>query len=124
MKVIFYSKSMGKAGRRFQKMMGDLVPNRNKETYSAIASLAPRLRQHSYNIAAVVLLITSREDLANILRIRHLFQNIKTILILPDREDETIAKGHRLRPRFLSYADSNFIDVAAVLERMLKNVDF
>ena len=124
MKVVFYINAAGKTGLRLQKMIRDLVPDRRKETYSAIDSLAPRLRQHAYNIAAVVLLITSREDLSNILRIRHLFQNIKTILILPDRENETITKGHRLRPRFLSYADRNFVEVAVVLEKMLENVEF
>jgi hypothetical protein len=49
-----------------------------------------------------------------------LFGNIKIVLILPDRNNETIVIGHKLRPRFLSYTDSDFIDVAVVLENMLK----
>jgi hypothetical protein len=46
---------------------------------------------------------------------------MKTIVILPDSNPDTVAKGHILRPRFLSYCDGDFQDVAAVLSRMIEN---
>jgi hypothetical protein len=101
-------------------MIEDVVPNENTEIYSTIDTLGKRLRRPSYNIAIAVLLISSREELRDVLSIRHLFGNIKIVLILPDRNNETIVIGHKLRPRFLSYTDSDFIDVAVVLENMLK----
>ena len=101
-------------------MIENVVPNENTEIYSTIDTLGKRLRRPSYNIAIAVLLISSREELRSVLSIRHLFDNIKIVLILPDRKNETIVIGHKLRPRFLSYTDNDFIDVAVVLENMLK----
>ena len=105
-------------------MIEDVVPNENTEIYSTIDTLGQRLHQPSYNIAVAVLLISGREELRDVLSIRHLFDNIKIILILPDRKNKTIVIGHKLRPRFLSYTDGDFKDVAAVLKKMLTVLDF
>ena len=105
-------------------MIEDVVPNENTEIYNTIDTLGQRLSRPSYNISIAVLLISSREELRDVLSIRHLFDNIKTILILPDRKNETIVMGHKLRPRFLSYTDGDFKDVAAVLKKMLTVLDF
>ena len=61
----------------------------------------------------------SKEDLLNLLFIRNLLQDIRIILILPDREKDTIEKGHRLYPRFMSYLDGDLEEVAAVLNNVL-----
>ncbi len=118
--VILYSMFIEGTGEQLRKMIENIVPNENTEIYSTIDTLGKRLRRPSYNIAIAVLLISSREELRDVLSIRHLFDNIKIVLILPDRNNETIVIGHKLRPRFLSYTDSDFIDVAVVLENMLK----
>ena len=118
--VILYSMFLEGTGGQLRKMIEDVVPNENTEIYSTIDTLGKRLSRPSYNIAVAVLLISGREELRDVLSIRHLFDNIKIVLILPDRNNETIVIGHKLRPRFLSYTDSDFIDVAVVLENMLK----
>lgn len=124
MKVIFYRRSVKGTGGQLQKMMNYLVPKNNMEIFSTVDVLARRLQQSSYDIVTAVLLIANREDLSGILSVRQLLGSTRVILVLPDRKDETIAMGHRLRPRFLSYSDSDFIDVAVVLEKMLKVFDF
>jgi hypothetical protein len=110
-------------GGELRKMIEDVVPNENTEIYSTIDTLCKRLSRPSYNIAIAILKISGREELRNLLSIRHLFDNIKIILILPDRKNETIVLGHKLRPRFLSFTDRDFIDVAVVLENMLKIIN-
>jgi hypothetical protein len=43
---------------------------------------------------------------------------MKVILVLPDRDGETVAIGRRLRPQMVGYNDGDYLDVAAVLTRM------
>jgi len=43
----------------------------------------------------------------------------RLILVLPDDDMETISLGHALRPRFVTYAESDFIDISAVLGKIL-----
>ena len=69
-------------------------------------------------IPVAVILAASEEDLLTILSISDLLYDVRFILILPDREDITVAIGHS-SGRFMSYADSDFREVTAVLGKMI-----
>ncbi len=69
------------------------------------------------NIA--VLEAQSMEELKDLVALHDLFLDIRVILILPDRERETISNAHKLRPRFLAYTDSDFEPVKVVLNKMI-----
>jgi hypothetical protein len=68
-------------------------------------------------------LAVSGEDLQGLFSIRDLFDDIPMILILPDRKRDTISKGQKLYPRFATYMDGNFSDLALVLAKMLKKIE-
>ena len=120
MNLICYAKPNSCAGKRLQKVISAIVPREQIELFRSIDSLSRRLCVATYNLNVAVLLASSRKDLSEILSIRDLFRDIRIILILPDRDRDTISQGHKLYPRFLSYVDDNFADVAAVLEKMLR----
>ena len=71
----------------------------------------------------VVFLALDHDDLAFILSQKKLISDYRLIMILPDSNEESVSKGHSLYPRFLTYRDGDFKDVAAVLEKMLKYID-
>lgn len=117
MKVLCYS--TGEPGERLQRMIQDLVPRERLEIYRTLDSFSERLRKPMDDIPVAVILAASEDDLLTILSISHLLYDVRFILILPDREDPTVAIGHSLRPRFLSYTDSDFREVTAVLGKMI-----
>lgn len=65
----------------------------------------------------VILLADNREELEAFGSFSHRLERVFFVLVLPDTDAETIACGHRLRPRFLAYHDSDFSDVRAVVEQ-------
>jgi hypothetical protein len=67
----------------------------------------------------LVLFIYDREDLDTFISHKPLLNDIPIILILPERESHMIARGHSLRPRFLSYYDNDLNEVKGVLKKML-----
>ncbi|HUH67076.1 MAG TPA: hypothetical protein VLZ07_11630, partial [Syntrophales bacterium] len=93
--------------------------------YGTIESLFRGLRQPRSWEDVAILLASTRVELHhfNLVSLRNLLWDMRTIVILPDSNPETVAKGHILRPRFLSYCDGDFKDVAAVLSRMIGNPD-
>ncbi|OPY69748.1 MAG: hypothetical protein A4E57_00998 [Syntrophorhabdaceae bacterium PtaU1.Bin034] len=117
MNVLFYS--TGEPGERLQRVIQDLVPKEKLEVYKTFESFSERLRKPMDDIPVAVILAASEDDLLTILSISHLLYDVRFILILPDREDPTVAIGHSLRPRFLSYTDSDFREVTAVLGKMI-----
>ncbi|MEW6379371.1 MAG: hypothetical protein AB1611_07165 [bacterium] len=120
MKLLYYATSIEGAGERLQKIIEALIPEEKREVYRTIGHLSHRLRQPMINHSVVVLLAATREDLSDILSIRDLFGDLRLIVILPDHESKTIAIGHSLRPRFLSTIDSDFSEVAAVLDKIFE----
>lgn len=111
--------STGEPGERLQRMIQELVPRERLEIYRTFSSFSERLRKPTDDVPVAVILAASEDDLLTILSISHLLYDVRFILILPDREDPTVAIGHSLRPRFLSYTDSNFREVTAVLGKMI-----
>jgi len=117
MNVLIYSP--GRQGERLETVIRDVVPDERLEVYETFQGFAERLRKPMDEIPVAVILAASQEDLLAILSISHLLCDVRFILILPDREDVTVAIGHTLRPRFMSYADTDFREVTAVLGKMI-----
>jgi len=51
---------------------------------------------------------------------RDFLEDVRLILILADSSAETVARGHLLRPRFLTYTDHDMSEVSSVLGKMIK----
>lgn len=66
----------------------------------------------------VVLQAATRQDLRVFEKYRFRLEQVFFILVLPDSDEETIARGHQLRPRFIVYQDSDFSEVGAVLNQL------
>ena len=66
----------------------------------------------------VILQAATRMELKAFEIYRFRLEQVFFILVLPDADAETIARGHQLRPRFIAYQDSDFSEVQAVLDRL------
>ena len=117
--LLFIQKSENGIGSKLQEVVANVLPGSYVDTYHTISRLSERLHKPALNFPIVVLLAMNREDLENIVAIQNLLFDSRIVLILPDREEDTMALGHILRPRFVSYRDSSFKDVGAVLNKMI-----
>ncbi|MCX5828970.1 MAG: hypothetical protein NTV58_13360 [Deltaproteobacteria bacterium] len=119
MNVIFYSAPGTSQGEKLQRVIDILVPRNNVETFRTIPSLLQRLHQPLPEAVVFVFLVSSREELLELVEYQEWLRDRRLILVLPDDDMETISRGHALRPRFVTYAESDFIDISAVLGKML-----
>jgi hypothetical protein len=119
MKVLVYSRTQRGQAERLVYAIEKIVPSGAIHICHSIQSLSLWLCQPGPPPEVTVLLAATRKDLSEILSIQGLLTDIRLILILPDKREDTVSKGHSLYPRFLSYTDGDYADVAAVLQRML-----
>ena len=76
------------------------------------------LDQNSVSSEVVVLMLDSLAELDRIMSLRgHLLEK-RIIAVLPGHEDEIVTAGMSLYPKYISYQDGDFRDVAAVLTKM------
>jgi hypothetical protein len=120
MKIFLYSKVGEQSGNILVKIIKTDLPEVEIVVYRTIDDLSQGLRQTIEDSGVAILLVSDQEDLKNILSIRYLFQDIRIILLLPNKATETVALAHQLRPRFLTHIHSDFTEITAVLKKMLK----
>ena len=121
MKLLLYARNDQKASKWLHGRIEAMVSREAREDCSDLASLRRRLCRPRNGLAIAVLVAATGEELLGFLAMRDLLDDLRIILVLPDRSKETIAAAHRMAPRFLSYVDSGPEEVEAVLERMLQH---
>jgi hypothetical protein len=120
--VIYYSSNENETALRLQKILIEEARD-DIEIYQSIEGFSKRLCQPDLENNIAIVLINAIAEIFQIGSIKRLSNDIRVILILPDQSNEIISAGYKLHPRFISYSDSDFKDVAIVLRRMLKLVE-
>ncbi|MBA4394963.1 MAG: hypothetical protein C0407_15530, partial [Desulfobacca sp.] len=95
-------------GKRLQQIVERRARQEQTEIYTTFKGLERRL-QHPIGIGDIALLLAATpNDLSKLVANRHLFDGLRLILILPNEKMETFARGHLLRPRYISTRDNDF----------------
>jgi len=118
MKVILYSPPDYEHGRHLLRMIEKMIPTNLLVVFNMISVLSQGLRG-PLSDTVLILCPSSKEEVQELGALRELICDVRTILILPDGERDTIAIGHRLQPRFLTVPTPDFMDVKKVLGKML-----
>ncbi|MCP4576931.1 MAG: hypothetical protein GY846_11670 [Deltaproteobacteria bacterium] len=121
--IVFFSNSKSEAAER---LLGDI----QRKFYGHRIEIAPTVKalrewfHHPMTERIIHILVPeNRQQLEELGYMGDLMNDNPIILILPDREPHTVSTGHKLYPRFVSYLDSDFSYVTAVLSRMVENVE-
>jgi hypothetical protein len=122
MTLLIYSTTTSLKEKRLLRIIELMLPEKKFKFYRTIDDFSQRLRQPVLKQRIVLLLLNSPKELEDVLSIRELLEDAKIILIVPDTNPATLARGHILRPRFLSDSKSDFVDVAAVLRRIIRKI--
>ena len=102
-------------------MLKTILPKEKIAVYQNFDELSRRLKHPGRGVSIGILAPGSRQELLEFLARRDLFRDLRTIIIAPDHEAETIALAHQLRPRFLTYLNGDDGDLAAVIGKMVSS---
>jgi hypothetical protein len=117
--LVFYSPMNGSPEERLQGVVKSVIPGWGESVCRTVDDLLERLLQPKNDLSIALLLAEKRGDIEELLSVSSLFRNTRIILVAPDRDKETIAAAHLLRPRLLTYSDSDFAEVFTVLTKMM-----
>lgn len=121
MSVLLLSTEPKGFGERLECVIEWIFPSLEVEICRTVETLSDRLVKPKSGLDVAVLAAESIRELEGLLSIQHLLDGVPIILVVPDSEPETIALGHKLRPRFLTDGNGAFVDLAAVLGKMLQH---
>ena len=118
MKVILYIPKDHTEGKKLQSAVEKLIPNQLLAVFNMITALSQGLRG-PLSDTVLVLCPACKEEVRELGALRELIRDVRTILVLPDNERETVAIGHRFQPRYLTMPSADYKDVSKVLRKML-----
>lgn len=116
MKLLFYSTDY-KQAERLRTIIENKIDNVNMNICRNFDHLDHTLRT-VYFFSAVVLMVTNKEELLELLTIQKMLERMKIILILPDDSDYFIKTACKLYPRFLTESGQNLMEIADVLNKI------
>jgi hypothetical protein len=102
---------------KFTKTLDGSSQKDRYEIYVHRKELIERL-QNRLDICSAILIASTPYDLDRILRLQRFVDGLQLVMVLPDRDSDTIAKAHSFRPRFLTYVDGDFSEIISVLEKI------
>ena len=119
MKIFFYSKSTDEKKTQIIHGIQMLVRQRNLETFDSLAELIQRQKIPVLDSISYIFFDVNRDDLDEILNSRLSLNQSFVIIVLDGNDSETLAAAHRLRPRYITYVDSDISGIMSVLEKKL-----
>ena len=117
--ILFFIPSGNDAEKRLMAAVKRLIPAVSMKVYRSPDSLRRRLLPGGSSAWAVVILAATKQDLLSVVPLRDLLLSFRIIVVLPDSDDVTLAMGWGMWPRFVSFADGDLGDVAAVLHKIV-----
>ena len=123
MHVQLYISDYAPEGNRLLTVLREAIPEVPIIQYHGIGAVG-RVMPTSYNEKIVaVIMVADKEELTSLAQRNKTWDRLKTILVLPDSEPETVTLGHVLRPVYMAFASNDFSDIAAVLKHIRKGPD-
>jgi hypothetical protein len=119
MNVIFYSSTIDERSKEIYKGIEKSGRDFGVEQHNSRSSLVSRLRQPLHGIALMLLYLTKKNDLDDMIELQEYIIGLPVIIIMRDTAIETMAKARLLRPRFIFGVDDNFEHMCLVFEKML-----
>jgi hypothetical protein len=119
MDLFIYSTASETNQKQLEDSFKAFMPKGKIEVFRSFDNLSQRLKLPAQPQSIAVLAPGSRRELQGILSRIDLLRDLRIIVIAPDREVETTAIAHQLRPRYLTYLNGDFGELAAVLGKMV-----
>jgi DNA-binding NarL/FixJ family response regulator len=118
MNVLLYAAKQTKSGQRLKRSLETVESLESLTDCWNLSELVTYFRTPDPLPETVVLQASTSQELKVFEAFRSRLEQVFFILVLPDCDEETIARGHQLRPRFIVYQDSDFSEVGAVIDRL------
>ncbi len=113
----------GHSGRRLERIINKAVSGAETVFFRTFQHLGSYLRQPGIRPVTIVLLAETNRILNHMVSNRELLNDFRIILVLPDRTRAAATAGFRMYPRYISYIDSDFSDISAVLKKMNETLE-
>jgi hypothetical protein len=118
MQIVVYSNSDNQTCERLSRAIDSVGLVDPPEVHTDVTLFCQRFRSANMRADLTIIMTADQDELDLLVRFRDLFENTRTIVILPERETAVLAKGHKLHPSYMAYRDDDFMELAAIVNHL------
>ena len=119
MELILYKKDYDDFEAKICGVIESVVSKEKTAIFRSVEGMIERILHLTNNPEIAVLIIKSKEELLQLYSSLNVLRRAEMLLILPDRNPETIKLGYKLKPRFSACLHNDFWVIQTVLKQML-----
>ena len=119
LELILYNKDFDDFEAKICGVIESVVSKEKTAIFRSIENMIEGIMHLTNNPAITVLIIKNREELLQLYSSLNVLRRAEMLLILPDRNPETIKLGYKLKPRFSTCLHNDFLVIQTVLKQML-----
>jgi hypothetical protein len=116
--IIFYLPRPLEEGNELLKAVIPYAVGGHLEVLSDLSGFAARLNRPKDPSSVAIVWDPTSEELRRIAAMKNLLAGVRTLLVLPDQETETLSLAHKIMPAYISYTDQGTAEIISVLERL------
>ena len=120
MMLLLYAKAKNGVSQELKRILNGRASFACLEFYSDLDDVFQRLRQPRLNLKIGVLAVGSEAELDRLLTIRELLSDMRLVIVLSDKDPQTVSKAHALAPRFITFSDAGIHPLVSVVEKMME----
>jgi len=120
MMLLLYAKAKNGVSSELKQVLNGRTSDACLESYSNLDDVFQRLRQPRLNLKIGVLAVGSEAELDRLLTIRELLSDMRLVIVLSDKDPQTVSKAHALAPRFITFSDAGIDPLVSVVEKMME----
>ena len=120
MMLLLYAKAKNGVSSELKQILNGGTTDACLEACSNLDDVFQRLRQPRLNLKIGVLIIGSEAELDRLLTIRELLSDMRLVIVLSDRDPQTVSKAHALAPRFITFSDAGIDPLVSVVVKMME----
>ena len=124
MNILYFNPGRSITGKRLLTTIKSGGLADDVTVYRTLETFSERLRQPAEDKTIAVVLAPTEKDLLDIYFIKYLFCKVPVVLLLPDRQRDTAAIGHRCGPRSMSYIDADFSEITEAVHALGNGANF
>jgi hypothetical protein len=118
MKLLYYNAAKGEDGPGLKDLFELYFPDEDIEVYKSIEGLAKGLRRPMDGKAVGIFRVSDIHEISYLHHMRTLLNKLNLILVLPNPDPDMVANAHKLRPRYMTYYNSDPSDLRAVIRKI------
>ncbi len=119
MTLYYFSQKTDTDYEKILSIIESIVPARRLDVLRSVRQLSEALRRFHTDRVMAVILAAEKKELTELSKTRDLLKDIPVLLILPNRDKDTIAEATRLCPRHICCMDDEWPPLQEMLLSMI-----